>query len=117
MNDDLLPDRTLARNIRELDFHTRFTPANAPPAASNRALRREWAAVANRVLRATRDPDAARRAGAEMLVAALDCDALLQGGRRIRSLVNLPTANRRRARNHDGAANRAAEAILAEGRP
>ena len=40
-----------------------FRPAHAPPAASNRALRRESAAVANATLRCTGDSDAAQRPG------------------------------------------------------
>jgi hypothetical protein len=49
-----------------------FRTAHAPPAASNRSLRREWAAVANAAPKRTGDPDAAMWAGAEMLAAALE---------------------------------------------
>ena len=99
----------------------RFTSADAPPAASNRALRRLWAAEANRTLRATRDLDDARRAGAEMLLAALDCDAAVYRHRRQTGActvpVNLPSAASERGHNCDGAGDRAVAAILAGERP
>jgi hypothetical protein len=98
-----------------------FGPAHAPPAASNRALHREWAAVANASLRRFGDPDAAQRAGAEMLAAALDPDAPNTEPRRrdrkdrapgFTSLISLPATVSRRARG-EGDVNRAVEAILA----
>ena len=49
-----------------------FRPADAPRAASNRCLRRLWAAEANRTLRETGDPGLARIIAARFLVAALD---------------------------------------------
>jgi hypothetical protein len=97
-----------------------FTIADAPPAASNRALRRLWMAEANRILRRTGNPDAARRAAAEILVAALDCDAFVLQIARVAGEgvpVNLPILAKRRGRNRDGAADRVAEMVLAGGRP
>jgi hypothetical protein len=100
-----------------------FLPLDAPLAASNRALRREWAAVANATLRRTGDADAAQLAGAETLTAALDLDArTTEPGRRDRkgrapgftSLISLPAAISRRARGDDDSA---IEAILAGARP
>ena len=92
--------------------------ADAPPAAENRTLRRSWAAEANRVLRRTGDPDAARRRGAEMLVAALDCDVIAhETSRKGGGAVNLPIAAKQREHNIDGAADRVAEIILAGGQP
>jgi hypothetical protein len=102
-----------------------FRPAHAPPATSNRALRREWAAVANTSVRRTGDPDAAQRAGAEMLAAALDLDARsTEPGCRDRkgrapgftSLISLPAAVSRRARG-EGDLTRAVEAILTGAMP
>ena len=49
-----------------------FRPADAPRAASNRCLRRLWAAEVNRALRETGDPALARIVAARFLVAALD---------------------------------------------
>jgi hypothetical protein len=101
----------------------RFRPADAPPAAVNRSLRREWAAVANAALNRTGDPDAAQRAGAEMLAAALDMDSRVAAiARRARKgrppldrVSHLPTgAIRRRARGDDDSA---IEAILAGATP
>jgi hypothetical protein len=98
-----------------------FRPVDAPLAASNRALRREWAAIANTSLRRTGDPDAAQCAGAEMLAAALDLDArAAEPGRRDRkgqapgftSLISLPAAVSRHARS-EGDLTRAVEEILA----
>jgi hypothetical protein len=50
--------------------------SQAPRAASSRAVRRAWSSEFNRVLRQTGDLDQARRAGAELIAAALDCDEL-----------------------------------------
>jgi hypothetical protein len=119
MNIDTIARRADARKSGD-NLPARFTPADAPPAAVNRTLRRSWAAEANRVLRPTGDPDAARRAGAKILVAALDCDAIVyQIGRAANAAVpvNLPIAARRREHNIDGAPDRFAEIILAGGRP
>jgi hypothetical protein len=98
----------------------RFTAADAPPAACNRALRRLWVAEANRIFRRTGNPDEACQAGAEWLVAALDCDALT--ARVVRKTkgsapVNLPVAAKRREGNRDGALDRMAEAIRRGVRP
>jgi hypothetical protein len=120
MNNDFLPDLAPVRNPAARNLPTRFTPADAPPAAVNRTLRRSWAAEANRELRRTGEPDAARRAGAKILVAALDCDVIAFQSVRAagaRVPVNLPVAAKRREHNIDGAANRVAEVILAGGRP
>jgi hypothetical protein len=60
------------------------------------------------------------KAGAEILVAALDCDSIaLQVGRQTKGCtpVNLSVAAQRRGRNHDSAADRAAEAIRRGVRP
>jgi hypothetical protein len=98
----------------------RFTAADAPPAASNRAMRRLWAAEANRILRRTGDRGEACQAGAEVLVAPLDCDALAAlVVRKTKSSapVNLPIAAKRRKGNRDGAADRMAEAIQRGFRP
>jgi hypothetical protein len=99
----------------------RFTPADAPPATSNRALRRLWAAEANRGLYRTGDLDEARRTRAEMLIAALDCDAAIyRHHRQTRACavpVNLPAAANDRGHNCDGTRDRAVAAILAGERP
>jgi hypothetical protein len=99
----------------------RFTAADVPPAAVNRELRRLWAAVANRTFRRTGGADAARRAGAEILVAALDCDALVYRTLRLTRArtvpVNLAVSAKQRGHNCDGAGDRAVAAILAGERP
>jgi hypothetical protein len=46
MNNDFLPDLAPVRNPAARNLPTRFTPADAPPAAVNRTLRRSWAAEA-----------------------------------------------------------------------
>jgi hypothetical protein len=63
MNKDFLFNSNADRKLRLRNFPAAFTPADAPPAASNRALRRLWTAEANRILRRTGDADAAQRAG------------------------------------------------------
>lgn len=122
---EVINERILARRVGARkpnpNSSAGFTVADAPPAAINRALRREWAAVANRTLRGTGDPDAARRAGAEMMVAALECDALVQRSRRrtrgCAVPVNVAAAAKRRSRNCDQEADRAVDVILAGERP
>src|SRR6516162_816139 len=58
--------RPLARIVRATD---------APKALKGRTARRAWASEYNRVARATGDQEAARKAGAELAMAAIDCDA------------------------------------------
>ena len=96
-----------------------FRPAHAPPAASHRALRREWAAIAHATLRPTGDPDASQRAGTERLAVALDLVASTpETGRRDREsrapgftgLIFLPAARRG---SGGGDLSRAIEAIFA----
>ena len=97
-----------------------FTAADAPPAAVNRALRRACVAEANRMLRRTDDPDAARRAGADVLVAASNCNTIAcQAGKATKAAVSisLPIAATRRERNRNGEADRVVEANLAGERP
>jgi len=99
------------------------TPADAPRAAQSRAVRRAWASEVNQVLRRTGDLEKARRAGAMLIMAALDVDAITaracstgrwgrQGVRLDLTTVNLPAAARRRSANDDGAGDRIIEAIL-----
>jgi hypothetical protein len=98
-----------------------FRPAHAPPAASHRALQREWAAIAHATLRPTGAPDASQRAGTGRLEVALDLVAdTTEPGRRDRkgrppgftSLISLPAAVSRRA-GGGGELSRATEAIFA----
>src|SRR5207237_6595522 len=90
MNEEFLSTPEANRKSGLRNFRARFAPADAPPAASSRALRCLWAAEMNRVLRRTGDLDEARRAGAEMLVAALDCDALVYRSRRQTRACTVP---------------------------
>jgi hypothetical protein len=113
VNKGFLFDLAFARNPEQRNHPERFTLADAPPAASNRALRRTWVAEANAALRRTGDPDAARRAAAEALVAALDLDhriARARLGEDRRGLptpaITLPRDANRRGRNCDGAGDR-----------
>jgi hypothetical protein len=114
-----LSDQCAPRNVP-----ARFRPADAPLAASNRAWRRAWVAEANAVLRRTGDADAAREAGASLLVAMLDCDSRTTAmvrqcpdGLALAEINNLPRAARRRMANRDGAADRVRDEILAGERP
>lgn len=98
-------------------------PADAPRAAQSRAVRRAWASRVNQVLRRTGNLEEARRAGAELVMAALDCDAITARahftgwwGRRGSGLdtatITLSPAARRRSANDDGAGDRIIEAIM-----
>jgi hypothetical protein len=102
-----------------------FRPAHTAPAASNRALRREWATVANATLRPTGDLEAPQRAGSEMLAVALDLVAgTTEPGTRDRkgrppgftSLISLPAAVSRSA-SGGGDLSRAIVAIFAGAAP
>jgi len=87
---DIPPDRqaSLTRSPRR-----QFSPADAPPAAYNRQIRRTWAAIANQTLRRTGSFDAARRAGAAEVMAALDCDGIAQRIRHQKgALAGIPDA-------------------------
>ena len=99
------------------------TPSDAPKAAQSRAVRRAWASCVNRVLRQTGNLEKARRAGATLVMAALDCDAAGAHagntgwwGRRGVILdpatITLPADARRREANKDGAGDRIIEAIM-----
>ena len=99
------------------------TSTDAPKAAQSRAVRRAWASVVNQVLRRTGDLEGGRRAGAELVMASLDCDAIAARahstgwwGRRGSGLdtatVTLSAAARRRSSNDDGADDRIIEAIM-----
>lgn len=117
----ILHSRPAHKRFSGHNLPRRVTSADAPPAAVNRALRREWVAIVNAALKYTGDPDAALRAGAEMLAAALDLDAKIAGlaGRRhglpVATPLNLPAgAIRLRARGDDDSA---IEAILAGAMP
>lgn len=97
--------------------------ADAPKALKGRTLRRAWASEVNRVLRATGDLEAAREAGAELAVAAIDSDAAIaahskrsgriRGSREVQMPpLTLPQAAKRRERNVDGAGDRVVDAIM-----
>jgi hypothetical protein len=95
--------------------------ADAPKALEGRTARRAWASQVNRVARATGDQEAARKAGADLAVAMIDCDAIAAAhvSRSRRRLaggesppLTLPQAANRRGRNVDGAGDRVRGAIL-----
>jgi hypothetical protein len=100
---------------------SRFTPADAPPAAYCRAIRREWAAVVSRELRRTGDPESARRAAAVVVAAAVDIEGSISrrdhwkdAGRNGMPNPNIRnSAVRARSNNAAGALDRVIEAILA----
>jgi hypothetical protein len=103
--------RPLARIVRAAD---------APKALKGRTARRAWASEYNRVARASGDQEAARRAGANLAIAAIDCDATVAAHvSRSRRAVDgqsppftLSQAAKRRERNNDGAGDRIRAAIL-----
>jgi hypothetical protein len=100
----------------------RVFPADAPKAAQSRAVRHAWASRVNHVLRTTGDLEMARRAGAELVMAALDCDpavAAQSTNRWARRGEPLPVESspltmvaRHHSANVDGAGDRFIEAIM-----
>lgn len=93
--------------------------ADAPKALKGRTLRRAWASEVNRVLRATGDLEAAREAGAELAVAAIDCDAGMAAHRKRAGGTwgepppfTLSKAAKQRDQNVDGAGDRVRDAIM-----
>jgi hypothetical protein len=103
--------RSLARLVRAAD---------APKALKGRTARRAWASEFNRVARTTADQEVARRAGADLAMAVIDCDATVAAHvSRSRRAVDrqpppftLSQAAERRARNDDGAGDCIRDAIL-----
>ena len=97
---------------------------DAPRAASSRNVRRAWVTEVNRVLRRTGDRRQALEAGAHLIMAALDCDALAlmvshavdqrHSARHANAAppVTLPQAARRRMEGRDGARDHMVQAIL-----
>jgi hypothetical protein len=95
----------------------RVSPSDAPRAARSRLMRRAWAAEVNRVIRRTGNPDAALRAGAGLIMAAIDCDAaaaahVAKAGGRTAPPLTLPMAARHRKDNDNDAGDRVVDAIL-----
>jgi hypothetical protein len=98
------------------------SPSDAPRAARSRLMRRTWASEVNCVLRRTGDPEAARWAGAELIMAAIDCDAAtaahvakMRGQDAAPFTLSAPA--RRREVNDNEAGDRAIEAILRDELP
>lgn len=97
-------------------------PADAPKALKGRAARRAWASEFNRVARTTGDDEVARRAGADLAMAVIDCDAAVaahikksgptRSVQRQAPPLTLSQAVKRRDRNVDGVGERIRDAIL-----
>ena len=99
------------------------TLSDAPKATQSCAVRRVWASCVNRVLRQTGNLEKACRAGAALVMAALDCDAAgahagntgwwsRRGVMLDSATITLPADARRRGSNEDGTGDRIIEAIL-----
>jgi hypothetical protein len=83
---------------------------------------RGWAAEVNCVLRRTGDPEAARRAGAALVMAAIDCDAstashVAKARGRDAPPITLSRAARRRDTNDTGEGDRIVDALVNDETP